>query len=117
MKLPRYEDFKLRETYIYYDQPVFYTCVDSENRLYLVNHCDETETEETLLFAPVTEKQIQALERGEIELRTPFLEPEGGMLIRAVLPFWGLGPPRLEWIQIDAVDDDLLPLQGERFEK
>jgi len=85
---------------------------DGAGQLYLLLFCDgpdpDDEGYERLELAlPLSAERLQALERGELDLRTAYLEPEQGELAMAVA--WPDGRESLNFLPADEVFFQHLP--------
>ena len=101
------------ETYVYYDQPVLFSCKSATGHLYLAVATDKNDERETWLYVGVSAKRLNLIRSGAIDLHDAFAEPEDGFLLQEIIPYDNQTQPRLESIQPDQVSEDMLPVPGE----
>ena len=101
------------ETYVYYDQPVLFSCKSAAGHLYLAVAADENEEHETWLYVAVSAKRLNLIRSGAIDLHDAFAEPEDGFLLQEIIPYDNQIQPRLESIQPNQISEDMLPVPGE----
>ena len=101
------------ETYVYYDQPVLFSCKSAAGRLYLAVAADEDDQYLTWLYVRVSAKRLNLIRSGAIDLYDAFAEPEDGFLLQEIIPYDNQARPRLESIQPDQIPEDMLPVAGE----
>ena len=75
------------ETYVYYDQPVLFSCKSPAGRLYLAVATDKNEEHETWLYVAVSAKRLNLIRSGAIDLHDAFAEPEDGFLLQEIVPY------------------------------
>ena len=101
------------ETYVYYDQPVLFSCKSAAGHLYLGVAADENDKHETWLYVGVSAERLSLIRSGGIDLHDAFAEPEDGFLLREIIPYDDQTQPRMEPIQPDQISEDMLPMPGE----
>ena len=101
------------ETYVYYDQPVLFSCKSLAGHLYLAVAADENEEHETWLYVGVSAKRLNRIRSGAIDLHDAFAKPEDGFLLQEIIPYDNQTQPRLESIQPDQISAEMLPVPGE----
>ena len=101
------------ETYVYYDQPVLFSCKSAAGHLYLVVAADKNDEYETWLCVGVSAERLSPIRSGTIDLHNAFAEPEDGFLLQEIIPYDDETQPRLEPIQPDQISEDMLPMPGE----
>lgn len=101
------------ETYIYYDQPVLFSCKSAAGYLYLAVGADENDQHETWLYVRVSAERLNLIRSGAIDLHDAFAEPEDGFLFQEIVPYDNQTQPQLESIQPDQISEDMLPVPGE----
>ena len=101
------------ETYVYYDQPVLFSCKSAAGHLYLAVAADENDQHETWLYVGVSVDRLNLIRSGTIDLHDAFAEPEDGFLLQEIIPYDDQTQPRLESIQPDQISEDMLPVPGE----
>ena len=122
-QLPDHCELELVETFIYYDQPVLFTCKslssevhsckDAKGKLYLAVAADENETMETWLYVEISDQRLCDLKSGVIDLRSAFAEPEQNTVIELVIPFQDYDIARVNYVCPTEVNPDFLPVAGE----
>ena len=101
------------ETYVYYDQPVLFSCKSAAGHLYLVVATDKNDEHETWLYVGVSAERLNLIRSGAIDLHDAFAEPEDGFLLQEIIPYDDQTQPRMEPIQPDLISEDMLPMPGE----
>ena len=101
------------ETYVYYDQPVLFSCKSAAGHLYLVVATDKNDERETWLYVGVSTERLNLIRSGAIDLHDAFAEPEDGFLLQEIIPYDNQTQPRMEPIQPDQISEDMLPIPGE----
>ena len=104
------------ETYVYYDQPVLFSCKSAAGHLYLGVAADKNDEHETWLYVGVSAERLNLIQSGAIDLHDAFAEPEDSFLLQEIVPYDDQTQPRLERIQSDQISEDMLPMQGERLD-
>ena len=101
------------ETYVYYDQPVLFSCKSAAGHLYLVVAADKNDKHETWLYVGVSAERLSLIRSGTIDLHDAFAEPENGFLLQEIIPYDDQTQPRMQPIQPNQIPEDLLPMPGE----
>ena len=101
------------ETYVYYDQPVLFSCKSAAGHLYLAVAADKNDEHETWLYVGVSAERLNLIRSGTIDLHDAFVEPEDGFLLQEIIPYDDQTQPRMESIQPDQISEDMLPMPGE----
>ena len=104
------------ETYVYYDQPLLFSCKSAADHLYLVVAADEDEQHETWLYVRVSVERLNLIRSGAIDLHDAFAKPEDGFLLQEIIPCEDQNQPRMESIQPDQISEDMLPTRGESLD-
>lgn len=111
--IPRLGRLEIVETYAYYDQPVLFSCKDSEGHRYLVVAADENDQYETWLYAKVSLERLNLVRSGAIDLHDAFADPEDDHLFQVRFPYDTAASPEVESVEANQVPEDMLPLPGE----
>ena len=101
------------ETYVYYDQPVLFSCKSAAGHLYLAVAVDKNDEHETWLYVGVSAERLILIRSGTIDLHDAFAEPEDSFLLQEIIPYDDQTQPRMERIQPDQISEDMLPMPGE----
>ena len=101
------------ETYVYYDQPVLFSCKSAAGHLYLVVAADKNDEHETWLYVGVSAERLSLIRSGTIDLHDAFAEPEDSFLLQEIILYDDQTQPRMEPIQPDQISEDMLPMPGE----
>ena len=104
------------ETYVYYDQPILFSCKSAADHLYLVVAADKNDECETWLYVRVSVERLNLIRSGVIDLHDAFAKPEDGFLLQEIIPYDDQTQPRMESIQPDQVSEDMLPTPGESLD-
>ena len=105
---------KVVENYVHNDDPALFSCKDSAGHLYLVT-LSENDQHKTCLRVEISNERFNLIRSGGIDLRKAFTEAENGILFQIRIPHDDSTEPSLEVIQRNQIDEDLLPLPGERL--
>ena len=106
-------ELEIVETYVYYDQPVLFSCKSAAGHLYLAVAADKNDEHETWLYVGVSAERLNLIRSGTIDLHDAFVEPEDGFLLQEIIPYDDQTRPRMEPIQPDQISEDMLPMPGE----
>ena len=106
-------ELEIVETYVYYDQPVLFSCKSAAGHLYLVVAADKNDEHETWLYVGVSAERLSLIRSGTIDLHDAFAEPEDSFLLQEIIPYDDQTQPRMERIQPDQISEDMLPMPGE----
>ena len=101
------------ETYVFYDQPVLFSCKSAAGHLYLGVAADEDDQYLTWLYVGVSVERLNFIRSGAIDLHDAFAKPEDGFLLQEIIPYDDQTQPRMESIQPDQISEDMLPMPGE----
>ena len=104
------------ETYVYYDQPVLFSCKSAAGHLYLAVATDKNDEYETWLYVAVSVERLNLIRSGAIDLHDAFAKPEDGFLLQEIIPYDDQTQPRMESIQPDQISEDMLPTPGESLD-
>ena len=101
------------ETYVYYDQPVLFSCKSAAGHLYLGVAADKNGEHETWLYVGISAERLNLVRSGAIDLYNAFAEPEDSFLLQEIVPYDDQTQPRMEPLQPDQISEDMLPTPGE----
>ena len=104
------------ETYVYYDQPVLFSCKSAADHLYLAVATAQNDEHETWLYVGVSVERLNLIRSGAIDLHDAFAKPEDGFLLQEIIPYDDQTQPRMESIQPDQISEDMLPTPGESLD-
>lgn len=113
LNIPMLGRLEIVEIYVYYDQPVLFSCKSAAGHLYLVVAADENDQYETWMYAGVSEERLNLIRSGAIDLHDAFAEPESGFLVQAIVPYDDQTQVLTSHIQADQISKDMLPVPGE----
>ena len=113
LNIPILGRLKIVETYVYYDQPVLFSCKNAAGHLYLVVAADENDQYDTWLYAGVSAERLNHIRSGAIDLHDAFADPEDGFLFQVIAPYDNQSPPQIEPVQSNQISEDMLPMPGE----
>ena len=113
LNIPSLGRLEIVETYAYYDQPVLFSCKDSEGHFYLVVAADENDQYETWLYAKVSVERLNLVRSGAIDLHDAFADPEDDRLFQVKFPYDTAASPEVGSLEANQVPEDMLPLPGE----
>ena len=75
------------ETYVYYDQPLLFSCKSAAGHLYLGVAADKNDEHETWLYVGVSAERLKLIRSGAIDLHDAFAEPEDSFLLQEIVPY------------------------------
>ena len=101
------------EIYVYYDQPVLFSCKSAAGHLYLAVAADKNDEHETWLYVGVSTERLNLIRSGTIDLHDAFADPEDSFLLQEIIPYDDQTQPRMEPIEPDQLSEDMLPMPGE----
>ncbi len=100
------------EVYEYYDIPCLFSCKNASRQLFLAVWLDQTTEVGTWLYVPMSQRRLENVRSGGIDLRDAFLNSEDGFVYKVIIPCDG-SPDRVETIFCENLVDDWLPMAGE----
>lgn len=112
--IPNLGIHKVVENYIHNDDPALFSCKDSAGHLYLVT-VGENDQYKTWLRVGISNERFNLIRSGGIELRNAFTDAEDDSLFQIRIPHDDPTQSLLEIIQRNQINEDLLPLPGERL--
>ena len=115
LNIPSLGKLEIIETYVYYDQPVLFSCKNAAGYLYLVVAADENEQYDTWLYAGISLERLNQIRSGAIDLHDAFANPEAGFLFQVTAPYDNQSPLQIEPVQSNQIPEDMLPVPGERL--
>ncbi|AWX56935.1 hypothetical protein AB432_018610 [Brevibacillus brevis] len=69
-------EFKILETYIYFDGPQLFSCKSSTDQIYLCYWCEITDEELIWLYTPISLDRYEEIRSGKISVRDSILKVE-----------------------------------------
>ena len=112
--IPNLGVHKVVENYVYDDYPALFSCRDFAGHLYLVT-VGENDQYKTWLRVGISDERFNLIRSGGIDLRNAFTDAENDLLFQIRIPHDNPTQLSLEVIQHNQIDEDLLPLPGERL--
>ena len=109
-------NFEIIETYVFYDEPVLFSCRNESGKLYLGVFSDKTQNDETWLYARVSIDRLKQIRTGEIDLYTALTDPEDEFLFMEVIPYGDEAECTMTIAQPNTIPKDILPIQGNRLD-
>lgn len=100
------------EVYVFYDQPVLFSCKNKSGLIYIALSIDETDSSEIWLYAPISNSRFQELVRGEVELRNVFTDAEDAFVYRVEIPNDSKSNTIVDVIDCHEIPDSDLPEPG-----
>ena len=101
------------ETYVYYDQPVLFSCKSAVGHLYLVVAADEDDQYLTWLCAAVSTDRLNRIRSGTIDLHDAFAHPESACVVQVKVPYNKHASVQVDFIESNLIPEDMLPVPGE----
>lgn len=112
LNIPKLGRLEIVEIYDYYDQPVLFSCKNTEGDLYLVVAADENDQYETWLYAKVSADRLNLIQSDTIDLHDAFADTEDGFVLQVKFPY-DETPPLIELVKSNQIPEDMLPDPGE----
>ena len=107
---------KIIEIYEYYDKPLLFACRNTAGQLFLTVLVDETDREEIWYYVSVSQKRFEQIRSGGMDLHDAFSRAEDNQIYKITVPYDQNSRVELEYIFIDNLTDDNLPLKGEKLD-
>lgn len=112
LNIPELGKLEIVEIYDYYDQPVLFSCKNTDGNLYLVVAADENDQYETWLYAQVSVDRLNLIESDTIDLHDAFADTEDGSVLQVKFPY-DETLPLTEHVKSYQIPKDMLPNPGE----
>ena len=109
--IPGLGRLEIVETYAYYDQPVLFSCKNSEGALYLVVAADENAQYEIWLYAGVSAERLNLIRSGTIDLHDAFANSENRRLLQVRFSYANPTSPQIEYLESNQIPEDMLPIR------
>jgi hypothetical protein len=104
------DNLRILDVLVYYDRPLLYTCRNGESgQAFLVLFADESETDETWLYAPLSDARMTAILAGDVTLKEAFTKAEGGAVYAERVQSNDGARLSLEAMDAATLPDDMLP--------
>lgn len=110
ISVPNYGDLFYYHTYLFYDEPLIFSCVTKTHDYFFVSAVSpKVGSDFSWLAVPISSGRLFKIEKNEIEIREAFTSPES-ILLR--LDVCG-EVTSIDTISVDSLTEDLLPEPGE----
>lgn len=105
-------DLYYYRTYLFYEEPQIFSCVDADGRLYLAVSEPSAEGTDCWLLVQLSKERLAAAETNEVDIRSRFTASEGNLwrVVRAGEKF------SAETVDAASLSDDVLPTAGMRLD-
>lgn len=100
------------EVYEYYDAPCLFACRNQSEHLFLAVWSEQTTEFGTWLYVPISQRRLENVRSGNIELRDAFLNAEDGFVYKVLISCDG-SPDIVNFISCGELIDDWLPMSDE----
>lgn len=107
LSLPYIGELFIHEIYMYYDEPLIFTCKNKAMSIYFFLLVDSSNLERSWIMTPISEAKLQEVLADRCELRAIFTSPEVDEVIHIVDDSEGV---RFGALRKDELSDDMLPL-------
>ena len=101
-------ELQMIEVFEYFDGPRLFSCRNNSDVRFLAVHADEGEVD-TWLYVPVSERRLEALRVGRVDLHTAFANPEDGFTY--LVSFRGSSVEATA-VHASSIPSEILPDQG-----
>jgi hypothetical protein len=102
------EDLEIIEVYGFYDKPLLFSC-KNESELYFALCVDGSDFTEIWLYASISADHLQAIVKGEVELRHVFNQAEDGFVYRVKIAVENEKLLSITRIECSEITDEDLP--------
>jgi hypothetical protein len=102
------ENLEIINVYGFYDKPLLFSC-KNKSELYFALCVDGSNFTETWLYAPITKDRLQAIIKGEVELRHVFNQAEDGFVYRVKIAVENEKLLSITRIECSEITDEDLP--------
>lgn len=109
-------NIQILETYEFYDKPLLFSCTNQVGSLYLAVLANETEVGEDWLYVAISNRRLEEIRSGRIDLHDAFANAENGNLYQVQLPHDQQAEVEVSILHTTELTDDVLPLRGERLD-
>jgi hypothetical protein len=110
--VPGLGELRVIDTYVYYDGPRLFAAESDGGQLFIVVWIDETEEADEWLYAPISPGRLSNVSSGEIDVRSAFVQPDGGTVYH-VSTLTNGSPTIVEELSASSIREDWLPRPGE----
>ena len=112
--IPYLGRLKIIETWVYYDQPLLFSCKNEHETLFIGVASDKTETAETWLYVKLSQNRLEKIRSGNIDLHDAFAKPENNMIVEVKYIYeCDSDYPEIRCLKPFEVSKDFLPVPGE----
>ncbi len=115
LNIPKLGKLEIVEIYDYYDQPVLFSCKNTDGDLYLVVAADENDQYETWLYAQISVDRLNLIRSDTIDLHDAFADTEDGNVFQVKFPYDDT-TPLTEQVKSSQISEDMIPDSGEYLE-
>jgi hypothetical protein len=106
-------DLSILEIYEFYNMPVLFACQNRTGHIYIASWIDETETDNTWLYTPLSLSRFSQLRKRELDLHYAFVQPEDGFVLKVTVSKADAHKAHIEPIPQDHLDESWAPLPGD----
>lgn len=112
IELPTLGQLFLYHTYLFYDEPLLFSCVSKTFQYYFVIAvpCD-IETDNSWIIVPISQGKLNKAEKNAIEIRDLILDPEANVFKVVEKPNSG-SKAEMTTISLEEITEDFLPQKG-----
>ncbi|MBP2032715.1 hypothetical protein J2Z42_001389 [Clostridium algifaecis] len=104
----------IKKVFVYYDEPLMFSCYNKFNQLFLANCIDEDDEKKMWILLPVSQYKLNLAEKNEISVRSLFIDPEEPFLWKLEQNIDSL-MAKASQIKPEILTDDELPTEDAYF--
>lgn len=109
-----FSELRVLEVLDYVDGPRIYSSVNQTGQIFFSMWIGETDRDSDWLYVPVSRERYSSIKSGAIDIRTAFLLSESQIVFR--LTQHDDGVSEVVRVEVDDIDADWLPLEGDTLE-
>ena len=109
---PPLVNLEIVEVYEYYDVPCLFSCRNTSGQIFLAVWIDEKPDFKTWLYVPMSQRRLENVRSGKIDLYDAFKNSEDNFVYKAIIPCDG-SHDKIEAILSENLIDDWLPIPDE----
>ncbi len=104
----------IKKVFVYYDEPLMFSCYNKFNQLFLANCIDEDDEKKVWILLPISQYKLNLAEKNEISVRNLFIDPEEHFLWKLEQNIDSL-MAKANQIKPEILTDDELPTEDAYF--
>lgn len=110
-------EFEEIDVFVYYDQPLLFSCRDKKGQMYMAVACDETEKDEKWLYVPITPETNKLAKEEKISFHDIFTKPEQDLIYLLIVPYDDSVEISIEEKKVSEIPEEYFPLPEKKLVK